>query len=449
MKTVLIIDEDDESRRFIKKLLMPDGWDIVEAKDGASALALAKSHRPQVVLLDLLMQGSSGLQLCRTLRQHSALQEAKIITTSARNYPADRQAAQEAGAQHFLVKPVDPIGLKKAMSPALPADPASGGDGGKAGAAFEEEPTRLRFWGVRGSIPSPGPETVRYGGNTSCVEVRAEGEVVILDAGSGIRPMGLALAKEFKSQPLELTLLITHTHWDHIQGFPFFVPAYNPKNTVRVLGYEGASRSLQETLSGQMESPYFPIGLKEMPGNIIFTELRNLNFEIGKVRVQATYVNHPGVCVGYRLFTRGGSITYIPDNEQYTRLKSGSAASTPESVEYARQQDQKLVDFIMNSDVLIVDSQYDAQEYAAHVGWGHSCVDDSVTLAIRAGVKYLYLFHHDPTHDDAKIASMVKHARALAAEQGGNLQIDAAREGLEVVLRQTVRKRGHRARGAD
>src|SRR5881396_4165249 len=125
--------------------------------------------------------------------------------------------------------------------------------------------TRLKFWGVRGSIPTPGPSTVQYGGNTSCVEIRADGEIIILDAGSGIRRLGLALAQEFKDQSLNLTLLITHTHWDHIQGFPFFVPAYDPQNKLRILGYEGAKKGLYSTLTHQMESPYFPVSLQHVP----------------------------------------------------------------------------------------------------------------------------------------------------------------------------------------
>jgi phosphoribosyl 1,2-cyclic phosphodiesterase/ActR/RegA family two-component response regulator len=441
MKTVLLIDEDAATRRFIKRLLTPDGWDIWEAQDAAAGLALAIERQPQMVVFDLLLRG--GIQLGRDLRANPNLPQIKLIAISARDYPDDRQSAKDAGAEACLAKPLDPIRFKKLL------DRLANGIPGEDAAQSQtmlppDAPTRLKFWGVRGSIPAPGRETIRFGGNTTCVEVRAEGELIILDAGSGIRPLGLALTREFQGKPLEMTLLITHTHWDHIQGFPFFVPAYSPRNTLHVLGYEGASRSLQETLSGQMESPYFPIGLKEMPGSIIFSELRDLHFSVGRVRVQASYVNHPGICVGYRLFTRDGSITFIPDNEQYVRLKSSPAdpsATTPDSLEYARHQDQKLIEFIRNSDVLIADSQYDAQEYAAHVGWGHSCVDDSVTLALRAGVKHLYLFHHDPAHSDDKLAGMVRHAREFAAAQGGDLTIEAAREGVEVVLRQTIRKR--------
>src|SRR5438094_2099119 len=160
---------------------------------------------------------------------------------------------------------------------------------------MEKPSCRVKFWGVRGSVPTPGPSTVYYGGNTSCVEVRADGELIVLDAGTGIRLLGLALAKEFGEKPIDLTLLLSHTHWDHIQGFPFFGPAYNAKNKVHIMGYEGAMTGLGTTLAGQMESSYFPIALQEMPGNIIIEQQNNLEFNVGKVRVKAWAMNHPGI----------------------------------------------------------------------------------------------------------------------------------------------------------
>jgi phosphoribosyl 1,2-cyclic phosphodiesterase len=288
-------------------------------------------------------------------------------------------------------------------------------------------PCHLTFWGVRGSIPTPGPATVHYGGNTSCIEVRADGEIIILDAGSGIRPLGLALADEFRDRALNVTLLISHTHWDHIQGFPFFTPAYQAKNTVRILGYEGARRDLAQTIAGQMESPYFPVALQEMPGNIVIEELKSWEFDIGAVRVRACRMNHPGITMGYRLFTSAGSIAYLPDNEP--------AGSQPvEPLQLDGQPSTGIAEFVRGADVLVSDAQYDSHEYGAHTGWGHGCVEEVVKLAISAEVKRLFLFHHDPSHDDAKVAHMLEHARQFAAEKNAALRIDAAREGEVVAL---------------
>lgn len=285
--------------------------------------------------------------------------------------------------------------------------------------------TRVRFWGVRGSIPSPGPETIFYGGNTSCVEVRVNGEILVLDAGTGIRKLGLALAEEFKNKPVHLNLFITHTHWDHIQGFPFFLPAYDPKNKITIYGFEGATHELKSTLSSQMESPYFPISMREMPGHITIEEMKVMEFQAGGFTVKAHFVNHPGVCAGYRIFTPGGSIAYLPDIELGGRLREGGTADSGE---------QGLLDFIRGSTVLILDSQYDAGEYARHIGWGHSCVEDSVSFALHAGVESLYLFHHDPDHTDGQISRMLARAREIAGLRHSSLVIEAAREGCEIIL---------------
>jgi len=289
----------------------------------------------------------------------------------------------------------------------------------------------VRFWGVRGSIPTPGRGTVHYGGNTPCVEVRAEGEIIILDSGTGIRQLGAALTSEFDGKPLNLTILITHTHWDHIQGFPFFKPAYNPKNQIRLLGYEGAKKGLASVLSQQMESPYFPIELKKLPGNILIRELKQMAFNVGSVKVKAALANHPGVCVGYRLESDDGSVAYLPDNEPFQRRhllqRQSKKKKKPGATEFALAADQKLVEFVRGVDLLILDAQYDSHEYRQHVGWGHGCAEDAVNLAMRAGVRQLSLFHHDPEHDDDTIGRIVEEARKLAGKNG--IKVEAAREG--------------------
>lgn len=285
-----------------------------------------------------------------------------------------------------------------------------------------KEATFIKFWGVRGSIATPGPKTVRYGGNTSCVEIRSGGDIIILDAGTGLRGLGQALLQEFKDEPLNITLLLTHTHWDHIQGIPFFGPIYNSRCRLRILGSEGARKGLVDALTGQMESTYFPVPFDELPSNIEIEELKDFNIAIGSVLVRAHRAHHPGVCVGYRLFAPDGLVVFFPDTEPRSR------------------DDPEMVQFTRDADVLILDSQYDRAEYRRHIGWGHGCVDDSVALALNANVKKLLLFHHDPDHDDKKVDAMVKHARQLVANQKAKLKVEGAREGMVVHLGEKCRQ---------
>ncbi len=437
MATVLLIEDDAEGRGATGELFLREGWQVLEAGDGDAGVELALREQPDLVLCDLLMPKSNGFQACRRIRQK--LLRTKIIIISGRDYGVDRSSAIEAGADEYMVKPILWENLREVIERVLPAD-------GQEPAGSEEVPdfirpsTRLKFWGVRGSIPVPGASTVRYGGNTSCIEVRADGEIIVLDAGTGLRLLGNSLEEEFGPKPIRLTLLLTHTHWDHIQGLPFFLPAYKEKNALRVLGYEGARKGLAAILAGQMETSFFPISLRDMPSAIAIEELKDMEFSIGKIHVGARFVNHPGICAGYRLATSSGSIAYLPDNEPYDTLKRNSAEPSDlgEARAYAVAERAKLVEFLRHTDVLVMDAQYTDEEYARKVGWGHGSLSSVVSLALDADVHKLFLFHHDPEHDDAKLDEIVEAARTLVLESGKPMEVDAAREGTEVWLNAKV-----------
>jgi phosphoribosyl 1,2-cyclic phosphodiesterase/ActR/RegA family two-component response regulator len=444
MKTALIIDDDAQFRAAVGTYLRTNGWRVIEADCGETGLEAAHHHRPHIVLCDLLMPRGNGFQVCRTIRAEVALRQTRIIITSGRDYEADRAAAREAGADEYLAKPMAMETILGTMERLLNSVPAPGKPRPPAAVHPVVSPVTVKFWGVRGSIPSPGPDTVRHGGNTSCVEVRAGNEIIILDAGTGLRQLGRALMAEFKDRQLDLNLLLTHTHWDHIQGLPFFGPIYQSNCHLRILGYEGARRSLMNILSGQMESQYFPVPFHELPGNVEIEELKELRFQVGAVRVEAWFVNHPGICVGFRLFTADGSVVYIPDNEPLSRHRIETAIwprAGRETVEYALGEEARMIEFLRGADVLILDAQYDREEYREHVGWGHGCVDDAVDIALRAGVKRLCLFHHDPDHSDTKLDAMTAHARQRVSAAGAALVVEAAVENATIQLAEVSGRR--------
>ncbi len=294
----------------------------------------------------------------------------------------------------------------------------------------------VRFWGVRGSIPSPGPDTVGYGGNTSCVELRLGNERLILDAGSGIRHLGLALAREIPAAPIAATVLISHTHWDHIQGLPFFRPAYGRGNQIRILGAPGTRAKLRAALSSQMDPIQFPVSLQSLAGICAIDEFDAPVMNLGRFNVHTIALNHPGGCTGFRIEAGQRSVAYLPDHEPYRVALESSAPNTAAA---ARAAETALLYFVAGSDLLILDSQYDEAEYPSHIGWGHGCLRESVALALRAGVGQLVLFHHDPEHDDRKIESMLAQARRQTVEAGSQMRIQAARE-LERIVPQARQK---------
>ena len=288
----------------------------------------------------------------------------------------------------------------------------------------------VRFWGTRGSLPIPGPDTLRFGGNTSCVEVRTDsGTHVIIDCGSGLHGLGQALVGARKSA-LKGHILISHTHWDHIQGIPFFAPFFISENEWDIYAPKGLGQSVQDTLAGQMQYAYFPVRLDQMGAKISYHELVEGDFQIGDVSIRTRYLNHTALTLGFRLEADGAALVYASDHEPFQRhLASGKGEILG--------QDREHCEFLAGADLVIHDAQFTLNEYADKVGWGHSTVDYAVAVCRAAGAARLALTHHDPLRTDHAIEQIVEDALDKQRGVTPPLDIFAAAEGQQVRLKES------------
>lgn len=298
----------------------------------------------------------------------------------------------------------------------------------------------LRFWGVRGSYPAPFRSHLKVGGNTSCVEVNYHNQVLILDGGTGIIPLGNALMAQ--STVREVTILMTHYHWDHISGLPFFVPAFVLGWKVNFFGPSQKGQDVQQALSGQMQNPYFPVELETWRAQIHYLELNSHNQLIwGDFIITPFNVHHPGTTFGYRIDVGKSSLVYVSDNELYfieQNLKLRAKELEPDELEILNamlvEERQNALNILKDVDIFIHDAQYTPADYQKKRGWGHSCYVDTVDYAIEAGVKHLYLFHVDPAYDDDQMEELHRDALRLIQERNAPLRCHLAREGSLIEL---------------
>jgi len=278
----------------------------------------------------------------------------------------------------------------------------------------------VTIWGCRGSLASPGPETVRFGGQTSCVTVHlSDGSLLILDAGTGIRPLGMALGHD---HPKRIDIFITHLHTDHIEGLRFFDPIWDPSVELNVWGPPSPIRELRSRIAPYFAPPFFPVHLRNIPSHPEFRDTPTTTWRIGSAAVTAQLVKHPGPTVGYRVEENGAALAYLPDHEPAL----GSYLSTVEAEWISGNA------LAEGAAVLLHDAQYTQEEYVERVGWGHSSTEDVVTFARRAGSRRLVLFHHDPLHTDEQLERILARANELRAS--GDAEVELAREGMTFEL---------------
>lgn len=286
----------------------------------------------------------------------------------------------------------------------------------------------VRFWGTRGSIATPGGATLRYGGNTSCVEIISDsGELILVDAGTGAHALGRALMEQGRGASGHI--LISHTHWDHIQGLPFFAPLFVPGNEWHIYGPRGLGQSLREVLAAQMDYAYFPVTLNAFAAHVQYHEVVEGEFWIEDVRIATQYLNHPALTVGYRLEADGASVVYASDHEPHSAHAGEGRADATEAGDAAH------VGFLRDADLVIHDAQYTAGEYPSKLGWGHSTMEYAVDVALAANVRRLALYHHDPARDDSAVDQLIATAQERASAAGADLMVMGAAEGVAIELR--------------
>jgi phosphoribosyl 1,2-cyclic phosphodiesterase/ActR/RegA family two-component response regulator len=406
MARVLLIEEDVQARAEAERALSAPDLTVASAADFQSGLEMLREEKPDALVIGIVVPDLRGYDFCQELRRDPEFQHLPIVICSAQPYPADVRRAKELGADDYVVKPYSGQQLLDAVWNSIEVNST----------VF-----RVKFWGTRGSIATPGPETIRYGGNTACVEVRCGEDIIIFDCGTGIRELGIALAKEYAERNLEVHLFVSHTHWDHIQGFPFFQPAYRAGNRVNIYSLHSPDRSLERLFTGQMDGNYFPVTLDELMARLHFEELAG-DVRIGDVKISNMHLNHPGLALSFRMESKGRSLVYMTDHEPYHKLLGESP--------HTKKLDDEIDSFAKGTDLLIREAQYTDEEYKVKRGWGHSTTSDAAGSAVHSDVKRLVLFHHDPMHDDQKIDSMVEFCRGKIKEQGKEIRVMGAADKL-------------------
>lgn len=405
-RSVIVVETDRSLRERASKALAAFGLQVSAPVPDAHWLERTSTFPPDYLLLDQQVADGRIHELIGAVRACTPLENVALILLTADPSPALRAEAYAKGADECLLKPYDEDDLLQTLLSLR---------------RFE-----LTFWGIRGTLPVPGPATLRYGGNTSCVSLTlGRNRQFIIDAGTGLKVLSDQLRNHCGAR-FDGHILISHPHWDHLNCLPFFAPFYVPGNRIELYGPPQGRRSLRDLIDGQMDGVYFPITVDEFKADVAYHDLFEGTYRLDGIRVEAKRLQHPGHCLAYRISHGGRSVAYVSDNE----------LGCPDAERFPCDPPATLVEFLRGADVLIHDTTYFDDEYPTKVDWGHSSVSQVAQLAHAAGVKVFYLFHHDPNHDDAAIERKLAVAESRLKSFGSTTQCRAATEKLTLDLQQ-------------
>ena len=411
-------------------------YEIATAKTGPAILKKIQEFDPELIILDLIMPHLHGIEVMKTIRSNHQYRALGVIVSSYHVMIQNYHAAIEEGAAYFLVKPFKIPRLfeliEKYFEGTLKPDPFSlkSGHDTLQNHCYHPIPSTLssymRFWGTRGSNPVAGAEYVRYGGNTSCLEVRLKEDLIIIDAGTGIRELGDVIDLE---EGQTIHLFLSHTHWDHITGFPFFSPLYKKNCNVVIWSPVGFEKNTKELFTNMLAYAYFPVRLDEMKAKVTFKELRdNHPVSIGDVIIDCHFTNHPGPTVGFKIKSPKKTVGYITDNE--VLLGYHGHPNEIHRKHPLLEPHLDLIEFLKDCDLIIHEAQYFPEEYYRKTGWGHSSISNATVLLKYTGCKQWMVTHHDPNHKDHDMQVKLQLHKDILKECNLDIKVEIAYDGL-------------------
>lgn len=405
-KRFVLVDDDQDILDILKMEMGLEGHDVRVFQSSVAALESILADPPDCVLTDIMMPEMDGVELCKRLRAEGE-PGLKILVVSGKIYQTDRQRALDAGADGFIVKSRNNPSETLSRVMAVLADRL-----------------KLKFWGCRGTIPVPGPNTIKYGGNTSCVSLTFPNKhIFIFDSGTGIKPLANSLMRSGQ-KAITGTVFISHPHWDHINFFPFFIPLFVPGNQFTVVGSPVQGLGIEQLVGNQMGGVHFPITPREFGAQVIYQDIGEGTYQFGPAEVETMLLVHPGNCLGYCVRYGGRKICYVTDNELFPE----------DSDMYSSGYLERLKEFVSEADILITDSTYFDEEYPKKMGWGHAPISAVCKLAHEAKVKELFLFHHDPDQSDDDLERKLGVCQKMMADFGSStvVRLAEAEEELEL-----------------
>ena len=433
---ILIIDDSEALVRSLSKALESLSCEVTSVASGEECFESVVSDKPDLVFLDLMLPKMNGLEVLKKLKKDQETRDIGVIILTGKAMFQDYQMALSTGADYYLTKPFEADAVRDIVedyfagslkpAPFAYADLTSGVDDAPYLPPKSERTTYAKFWGTRGSVCVCGMNYLRYGGNTVCLELRDGNDVIIIDSGTGIRQLGDEL---LGSDVENIHLIIGHSHWDHVMGFPFFAPVYKSKYNVDIYGPRGFERGVEELFSGMLDHDFFPVRLDEMQAKLRFHDVTiSDTLEVGKYKVHFCYANHPGTTLCFKIEVNGRKVGYVTDNE-FLLGYHGDPAKVDRD-HWMLEPYQQMIEFCSDCDTLIHEAQYTPDDYKNKVGWGHSSLTNAAILVKHAGIREWVVTHHDPSHTDDYLLEKLEMHRNVLKHMGLTTRVFLAYDGL-------------------